>query len=84
MTGTALDLDGTRTHWGELPVVARRVDLVWHGEPVGTLLIGPPRHRRFPAAHDERVIASPDAVHRRRRPHDAADHGAARGRGSAS
>ncbi|WP_157521945.1 sensor histidine kinase [Herbidospora cretacea] len=57
VTGTALDLDGTRTSWGELPVVARRVELVWHGEPVGTLLIGPPGPRRFPAAHDERVIA---------------------------
>ncbi|WP_083958387.1 sensor histidine kinase [Herbidospora mongoliensis] len=58
VTGAALDLDGTRTDWGELPVVARRVDLVWHGEPVGTLLIGPPDRRRFPAAHDERVIAA--------------------------
>ncbi len=57
VTGAALDLDGARTQWGELPVVARRVDLVWHGEPVGTLLIGPPGRRRFPAAHDERVIA---------------------------
>ncbi|GAB1817209.1 sensor histidine kinase [Herbidospora sp. RD11066] len=58
VTGAALDLDGTRTEWGELPVVARRVDLVWHGEPVGTLLLGPPGRRRFPAAHDERVIAA--------------------------
>ncbi|GGS98390.1 sensor histidine kinase [Nonomuraea spiralis] len=34
----------------------REVPLVWHGEWVGRLLIGPPAPRRFPAAHDERVL----------------------------
>lgn len=32
--------------------------LVWHGERVGRLLVGPPAPRRFPAAHDERVLAT--------------------------
>ncbi|MEU6412516.1 sensor histidine kinase [Microbispora sp. NPDC046933] len=36
----------------------REVPLVWHGERVGRLLVGPPTSRRFPAAHDERVLAT--------------------------
>nr|WP_055507831.1 sensor histidine kinase [Nonomuraea pusilla] len=36
----------------------REVPLVWHGEPVGRLLVGPPGPRRFPAAHNERVLAT--------------------------
>ncbi|MEV7803857.1 sensor histidine kinase [Microbispora sp. NPDC088329] len=36
----------------------REVPLVWHGERVGRLLVGPPAPRRFPAAHDERVLAT--------------------------
>ncbi|WP_169945098.1 sensor histidine kinase [Microbispora sp. H11081] len=40
---------------GESP---REVPLVWHGERVGRLLVGPPAPRRFPAAHDERVLAT--------------------------
>ncbi|MEV0150257.1 MULTISPECIES: sensor histidine kinase [unclassified Nonomuraea] len=36
----------------------REVPLVWHGELVGRLLVGPPGPRRFPAAHDERVLAT--------------------------
>ncbi|MBN6051166.1 sensor histidine kinase [Nonomuraea sp. RK-328] len=36
----------------------REVPLVWHGERVGRLLVGPPGPRRFPAAHDERVLAT--------------------------
>ncbi|MBG0829294.1 sensor histidine kinase [Planomonospora sp. ID67723] len=47
-----------RTLSGELGEVAREVPLVWHGEPVGHLLIGPPGARRLPAAHNERVIAA--------------------------
>ncbi|RJL32277.1 sensor histidine kinase [Bailinhaonella thermotolerans] len=37
---------------------AREVRLVWHGEVVGRLLVGRPGPRRFPAAHDERVLAT--------------------------
>ncbi|WP_155339989.1 sensor histidine kinase [Acrocarpospora corrugata] len=58
VTGAAAEIDGTATTTGELRLVARAVPLVWHGQPVGTLLIGPPGRRRFPAAHDERVIAA--------------------------
>ncbi|MGW0806580.1 sensor histidine kinase [Nonomuraea sp. NPDC002799] len=36
----------------------REVPLVWHGERVGRLLVGPPGPRRFPAAHNERVLAT--------------------------
>ncbi|GAA4053644.1 sensor histidine kinase [Nonomuraea soli] len=35
----------------------REVPLIWHGEWVGRLLVGSPTPRRFPAAHDERVLA---------------------------
>ncbi|AQZ68432.1 ATP-binding region, ATPase-like [[Actinomadura] parvosata subsp. kistnae] len=37
---------------------AREVPLVWHGARVGRLLVGPPGPRRFPAAHNERVLAT--------------------------
>ncbi|MFC7102458.1 hypothetical protein ACFQQB_19570 [Nonomuraea rubra] len=37
---------------------AREVPLVWHGVRVGRLLVGPPGPRRFPAAHNERVLAT--------------------------
>ncbi|MEV4396562.1 histidine kinase [Nonomuraea sp. NPDC049607] len=36
----------------------RQVPLVWHGERVGRLFVGPPGPRRFPAAHNERVLAT--------------------------
>ncbi|TMR89937.1 sensor histidine kinase [Nonomuraea basaltis] len=36
----------------------REVPLIWHGERVGRLLVGPPGPRRFPAAHNERVLAT--------------------------
>ncbi|MGW2147383.1 sensor histidine kinase [Nonomuraea bangladeshensis] len=36
----------------------REVPLVWHGERVGRLLVGPPGPRRFPAAHNERVLTT--------------------------
>ncbi|GGO61093.1 sensor histidine kinase [Nonomuraea cavernae] len=36
----------------------REVPLVWHGEMVGRLLVGPPGPRRFPAAHNERVLST--------------------------
>ncbi|MFI6179133.1 sensor histidine kinase [Nonomuraea sp. NPDC051191] len=41
---------------GQLGDSPREVPLIWHGEWVGRLLVGPPAARRFPAAHDERVL----------------------------
>ncbi|MEV4833920.1 sensor histidine kinase [Nonomuraea sp. NPDC049486] len=58
VTGAAVEVDGATTVTGSPEPVARTVPLVWHGEPVGLLLIGPAARRRFPAAHDERVIAT--------------------------
>ncbi|WP_043638236.1 sensor histidine kinase [Nonomuraea candida] len=58
VTGVAVELDGTTTTSGAIGAPARVIALVWHGEPVGLLLIGPTDRRRFPAAHDERVIAT--------------------------
>ncbi|MEV7011854.1 sensor histidine kinase [Streptosporangium sp. NPDC051022] len=43
---------------GQVGDSPREVPLVWHGERVGRLLVGPPAPRRFPAAHDERVLAT--------------------------
>nr|SBO94383.1 ATP-binding region, ATPase-like [Nonomuraea gerenzanensis] len=57
VTGVAVELDGTTTISGAPGPPARVISLVWHGEPVGLLLVGPTDRRRFPAAHDERVIA---------------------------
>ncbi|MCK2220583.1 sensor histidine kinase [Actinomadura sp. ATCC 31491] len=58
-TGAAVEVDGDVTASGTMGAApARTVPLVWHGEPVGRLLIGPPGRRRFPAAHDERVVAT--------------------------
>ncbi|MET8863471.1 sensor histidine kinase [Nonomuraea sp. NPDC004580] len=36
----------------------REVPLVWHGTRVGRLLVGPPGPRRFPAAHNDRVLGT--------------------------
>ncbi|NUR85631.1 MAG: sensor histidine kinase [Nonomuraea sp.] len=58
VTGTAVEVDGVLTVSGVVGAAARIEPLVWHGEPVGLLLIGPTGRRRFPAAHDERVIAT--------------------------
>ncbi|MGW2220783.1 sensor histidine kinase, partial [Nonomuraea sp. NPDC001684] len=58
VTGVAVEADGAVTTSGVVGAAARTVPLVWHGEPVGLLLIGPTDRRRFPAAHDERVIAT--------------------------
>ncbi|GAA0983633.1 hypothetical protein GCM10009555_055790 [Acrocarpospora macrocephala] len=58
VTGAGAEVDGATTAAGELRQVARAVPLIWHGQPVGTLLIGPPGRRVFPAAHDERVITA--------------------------
>lgn len=43
---------------GRVGPAAREVPLVWHGTRVGRLLVGPPGPRRFPAAHNERVLAT--------------------------
>ncbi|MFB4289670.1 sensor histidine kinase [Nonomuraea sp. ATR24] len=43
---------------GRVGAAPRRVPLVWHGEQVGRLLVGAPGPRRFPAAHNERVLAT--------------------------
>ncbi|MGN9843571.1 sensor histidine kinase [Nonomuraea sp. H19] len=43
---------------GRVGADPREVPLVWHGERVGRLLVGPPGPRRFPAAHNERVLAA--------------------------
>ncbi|GII60085.1 hypothetical protein Skr01_01700 [Sphaerisporangium krabiense] len=59
--GAAIEVVGGRPayvesgHVGDAP---RRIPLVWHGETVGRLLLGPPGPRRFAAAHDERVIGT--------------------------
>ncbi|MGW2216883.1 sensor histidine kinase [Nonomuraea sp. NPDC001684] len=44
------------TDRGQVGDSPREVPLIWHGEWVGRLLVGPPAARRFPAAHDERVL----------------------------
>ncbi|MFD2353613.1 hypothetical protein ACFSTC_36735 [Nonomuraea ferruginea] len=41
VTGAAVEVDGATTVTGSPEPVARTVPLVWHGEPVGLLLIGP-------------------------------------------
>ncbi|NUR89161.1 MAG: sensor histidine kinase [Nonomuraea sp.] len=43
---------------GRVGADPREVPLVWHGERVGRLYVGPPGPRRFPAAHNERVLAT--------------------------
>ncbi|MFD0469637.1 histidine kinase [Nonomuraea thailandensis] len=43
---------------GHVGAEPREVPLVWHGTRVGRLLVGPPGPRRFPAAHNERVLAT--------------------------
>ncbi|GII90107.1 sensor histidine kinase [Sinosporangium siamense] len=57
-TWTGIDVGGTVTVSGERGAAVRELPLVWHGEPVGTLLLGPPSPRAFPVAHDERVLAA--------------------------
>ncbi|WP_433435136.1 sensor histidine kinase [Nonomuraea sp. CA-141351] len=43
---------------GRVGTGVREVPLIWHGERVGRLLVGPPGPRRFPTAHNERVLAT--------------------------
>ncbi|MCK2220325.1 sensor histidine kinase [Actinomadura sp. ATCC 31491] len=47
---------GMRVELGSAGAAPRVVPLVWHGEPVGRVLIGPPGPRRFSAAYTERLI----------------------------
>ncbi|MFF5211605.1 sensor histidine kinase [Streptosporangium sp. NPDC000396] len=61
VTGAAVLIPGgrpERVESGHIGEAFREMPLVWHGEEVGRLLIGPPGARRFPAAHNERVIAA--------------------------
>ncbi|GII82422.1 hypothetical protein Ssi03_04120 [Sphaerisporangium siamense] len=48
---------GERVVVGELGEDPRGIPLVWHGEPAGTLLLGPPGARRFPRAYERRMLA---------------------------
>ncbi|MGW4792806.1 sensor histidine kinase [Nonomuraea sp. NPDC004297] len=59
--GVAVEVaDGEPRHVenGRVGAAPREVPLIWHGTRVGRLLVGPPGPRRFPAAHDERVLAT--------------------------
>ncbi|GAB3154751.1 sensor histidine kinase [Microbispora hainanensis] len=59
--GVAVEIDDGRPRYvesGQVGPSPREVPLVWHGEPVGRLLVGPPGARRFAAAHDERVLST--------------------------
>ncbi|MEZ7126828.1 sensor histidine kinase [Nonomuraea sp. AD125B] len=47
-----------RVELGVAGAEPRVVPLVWHGEPVGRMLIGPPGPRRFSAAYTERLIGT--------------------------
>ncbi|MEW9551844.1 sensor histidine kinase [Nonomuraea sp. NPDC050783] len=45
-----------RVELGAAGTWPRVVPLVWHGEPVGRMLVGPPGPRRFSAAYTERLV----------------------------
>lgn len=60
VTGVAVEVNDPgirRVEAGLLGPAPRTVPLVWHGEPVGRLLLGAPGPRRFAAAHNDRLIA---------------------------
>ncbi|MBB2911950.1 signal transduction histidine kinase [Streptosporangium becharense] len=60
VTGVAVEVyePGARqVQVGLLGPAPREMPLVWHGEPVGRLILGSPGPRRFAAAHNERLIA---------------------------
>ncbi|MBG0829292.1 sensor histidine kinase [Planomonospora sp. ID67723] len=60
VTGVAVEVDdpgARRVELGRLGPGPRVVRLVWHGEPVGRLLLGAPGPRRFAAAYNDRLIA---------------------------
>ncbi|WP_157518590.1 sensor histidine kinase [Herbidospora mongoliensis] len=57
--GVAVEVvNGLHVSSGQVGDGPKEHPLVWHGEPVGRLLLGRPGSRRFGAAHDERVIAA--------------------------
>ncbi|WP_204055170.1 sensor histidine kinase [Microbispora corallina] len=59
--GAAVEVADGRPRYvesGDVGPAPRPIPLVWHGEPVGRLLVGRPGARRFAAAHDERVLAT--------------------------
>ncbi|GGO09646.1 hypothetical protein GCM10010116_19460 [Microbispora rosea subsp. aerata] len=59
--GVAVEVADGRPRYvesGQVGPTPREVPLVWHGEPVGRLLVGRPGAKRFAAAHDERVLAT--------------------------
>ncbi|MEV5409287.1 histidine kinase [Thermopolyspora sp. NPDC052614] len=61
VTGAAVEVPDGRPSYVESGMVGsapRRIPLIWHGERVGSLLLGPPGPRRFSAAHGERVLAA--------------------------
>ncbi|MGC5011205.1 sensor histidine kinase [Streptosporangium sp. DT93] len=61
VTGVAVEVHepGARqVQVGLLGPAPRGVPLVWHGEPVGRLLLGVPGRRRFAAAHNDRLVAA--------------------------
>ncbi|GHH63039.1 hypothetical protein GCM10017673_03240 [Streptosporangium violaceochromogenes] len=60
LTGVAVEVRGPgarRVEIGTPGPSPRVVPLIWHGEPVGRLLLGAPGPRRFAAAHNDRLIA---------------------------
>ncbi|GAA4188680.1 sensor histidine kinase [Microbispora amethystogenes] len=61
VSGVAVEITDGRPRYvesGHIGPSPREVPLVWHGEPVGRLLVGRPGATRFAAAHDERVLAT--------------------------
>ncbi|MER5326048.1 sensor histidine kinase [Streptosporangium roseum] len=56
VTGAAVQTEESHVV-GDLGDDPRKVPLVWHGEPAGTLLLGPPGARRFPRAYERRMLA---------------------------
>ncbi|MDF5757445.1 sensor histidine kinase [Spongiactinospora sp. TRM90649] len=60
VTGLAVEVGptGIRVELGAIGAEPREVPLVWHGEPVGRMLVGPPGARRFSEAYTQRLIAT--------------------------
>ncbi|WP_436757112.1 sensor histidine kinase [Streptosporangium sp. V21-05] len=61
VTGVAVEVHGPgarQVQVGPLGPAPRGVPLIWHGEPVGRLLLGSPGPRRFAAAHNGRLVAA--------------------------
>ncbi|WP_157248120.1 sensor histidine kinase [Nonomuraea typhae] len=47
---------GATVTTGEPGTGGRELPLIWHGEPVGTLVVGPPGARRFTSEYAERLV----------------------------